>query len=324
MAKTNKEKIMLYIDSINKKQGDGSIYTIDSDNAVLNIPRWSTGIDELDEIIGGGIPEGRTVEIYGQESAGKTTLLYHLLSLHDICLDVCAEGTFDHNRAKIFGNRKGQLYVYRGACGEDMMTKVQKMAEMGMPLIGIDSVPSVIPKDDIDRTKSAVAKEKIEERRIAGIARLMEYYVPPLEQTIEHTGTTVIFINQLRDNMNALPFGEKTHTPGGRRLKHSCSLRIQVARREWIEIPNYNPKNSAQKEKIGIIMKCKVTKSKVCNPLGECEIPLLFDRGFVSFDDLPELRKEIMEMKKKQYKEGSKKAKKVEEIDEADEWEGID
>ena len=105
----------------------------------------------------------------------------------------------------------------------------------------------------------------------------MNKYLPSIEEIIENTGTTVIFINQIRDKMGALMFGEKTDTPGGHKLKHSASLRIQVARRAWIEIPNKNPKNSAANEKVGLIMKCKVVKSKVCNPMGECEIPLFFD-----------------------------------------------
>ena len=96
-------------------------------------------------------------------------------------------------------------------------------------------------------------------------------------------------------------FGEKTDTPGGRKLKHACSLRIQVARRAWIEIPNKDPRNSATTEKIGLIMKCKVVKSKVSNPMGECEIPLFFDRGFVSFDDVPSIRKEIMQQRAAQF-----------------------
>ena len=111
----------------------------------------------------------------------------------------------------------------------------------------------------------------------------------------------MIFVNQVRDKMNAMMFGEKTDTPGGRKLKHSASIRIQVARRGWIEIKNKNPCNSATTEKIGLIMKCKVVKSKVCNPMGECEIPLIFDRGFVSFDELPEIKKEIMMQRTKEY-----------------------
>ena len=168
-------------------------------------------------------------------------------------------------------------------------------------MIGIDSVPSMVPKEDAEKVLKSAERDSIEEQRIGGTARLMNKYLPTVEEIIEVTGTTLIFINQVRDKMNAMLFGEKTDTPGGRKIKNACSLRIQVARKAWIEIPNKNPKNSATTEKIGLIMKCKVVKSKVSNPMGECEIPLFFDRGFVSFDDVASIRKEIMAARAAQY-----------------------
>lgn len=301
MAKTNKKAIIALCNSINKKEGEGSIYSIDSKNANLKINRWSTGIEDLDAITGGGIPEGRIVEIFGAESSGKTTLLYHLCGLHELCLDIPIEGTFDAERAKVFGNKPKQMLIYRAKYGEDALNKTIKFAKAGIPLIGIDSVPSMTPKEDAEKVLKSAEKDSIEEQRIGGTARLLNKYLPTIEEIIEVTGTTVIFINQVRDKMNAMLFGEKTDTPGGRKLKHACSLRIQVARRAWIEIPNKDPRNSAKTEKIGLIMKCKVVKSKVSNPMGECEIPLIFDRGFVSFDEVPQIRKEIMKQRAQQF-----------------------
>lgn len=301
MAKTNKKAIIALCNSINKKEGEGSIYSIGSKNANLKINRWSTGIEDLDAIIGGGIPEGRIVEIFGAESSGKTTLLYHLCGLHELCLDIPIEGTFDAERAKVFGNKPKQMLIYRAKYGEDALNKTIKFAKAGIPLIGIDSVPSMMPKEDAEKVLKSAEKDSIEEQRIGGTARLLNKYLPTVEEIIEVTGTTVIFINQVRDKMNAMLFGEKIDTPGGRKLKHACSLRIQVARRAWIEIPNKDPRNSAKTEKIGLIMKCKVVKSKVSNPMGECEIPLIFDRGFVSFDEVPSIRKEIMKQRAQQF-----------------------
>lgn len=301
MAKTNKKAIIALCNSINKKEGEGSVYSIGSKNANLKINRWSTGIEDLDAIIGGGIPEGRIVEIFGAESSGKTTLLYHLCGLHELCLDIPIEGTFDAERAKVFGNKPKQMLIYRAKYGEDALNKTIKFAKAGMPLIGIDSVPSMTPKEDAEKVLKSAEKDSIEEQRIGGTARLLNKYLPTIEEIIEVTGTTVIFINQVRDKMNAMLFGEKTDTPGGRKLKHACSLRIQVARRAWIEIPNKDPRNSAKTEKIGLIMKCKVVKSKVSNPMGECEIPLIFDRGFVSFDEVPQIRKEIMKQRAQEF-----------------------
>lgn len=294
MAKTNKEAIIKLCNEINKKEGQGSIYTIDSKEANLKIKRWSTGIEDLDSIIGGGMPEGRVVEIFGAESSGKTTLLYHLCGLQPICLDIPIEGTFDAQRAKVFGNRKKQMLIYRAKYGENAFNKVIKFAKAGIPLIGVDSVPSLIPKEDAEKVLKSADRDSIEEQRIGGTARLINKYLPTIEEIIEVTGTTLIMVNQVRDKMNAMMFGEKTDTPGGRKLKHAASLRIQVARKSWIEIPTKDPRNSATNEKIGLIMKCKVVKSKVCNPMGECEIPLFFDRGFVSHDDMKEIRSEIM------------------------------
>ncbi len=301
MPKTDKAAIIKLCNDINKKEGEGSIYTIGSKHANLSIKRWSSGIEDLDAIIGGGFPEGRTIEIFGPESSGKTTLLYHLCSLHSMALDIPVEGTFDAERAKVFGNHPKQLLVYRARYGEDAFNKTIQFSRAGIPIIGIDSVPSLVPKDDAEKVLKAANKDTVEEQRIGGTARLINKYLPTVEDIIEHTGTTVIFINQVRDKMDAMMFGEKTQTPGGRKLKHSCSLRIQVARRAWIEIPNKDPHNSANTEKVGLIMKCKVVKSKVCNPMGECEIPLFFDRGFVSFDDVKDIRKELMKKRAEQF-----------------------
>lgn len=301
MARTNKDQIIKLCNEINKKEGGGSIYSIGSKHANLAINRWSTGIEDLDEIIGGGMPEGRVVEIFGAEGSGKTTLLYHLCGLQPMALDIPIEGTFDAERAKVFGNRPKQLLIYRAKYGEDAFNKTIRFAKAGIPLIGIDSVPSMVPKEDAEKVLKSAERDSIEEQRIGGVARLMNKYLPTIEEIIEVTGTTLILINQVRDKMNAMMFGEKTDTPGGRKLKHACSLRIQVARRQWIEIPNKNPRNSATTEKIGLIIKCKVVKSKVSNPMGECEIPCFFDRGFVPFDEVKAVRAEIMRERAAQF-----------------------
>ena len=318
MAKTNKAAIMSLVDKINKKEGQGTLYTIDSKYANLKIDRWSTGLADLDEIIGGGMPEGRVIEIFGAEGSGKTTLVYHLCSLHSLCLDLPVEGTFDVNRAKVFGNKKGQMLIYRAKYGEDAFNKILKFSQAGIPLICVDSVPSMIPKDGFEKIYKAAEKDSIEQQKIGGVASLFTTYLPPIEEVIENTGTTLIFVNQIRDKIGALPFGEQTHTMGGHKLQHADSLKIRVARRAWIEIPNKNPQNSATTEKVGFIMKCKVEKSKVCNPLGECEIPCFFDRGFVSFDDVPAIRKELMEQRAEMY--SKRKAKNIDVEEDEESW----
>lgn len=294
MAKTNKEEIMRLCKSIDKKEGEGSIFSLGSSKSNLKIKRWSTGIEDLDYIIGGGMPEGRIIEIFGPESSGKTSLGYHLTALHELALNIPIEGTFDAERAKIFGNRPKQMLVYRARYGEQALNKAVNFAEAGIPLIVIDSVPACKPKEDLDKLKLAADRDDEVNERMGGVARLMHKYLPLLEEICEFTGTTVILINQVRDKMNAMMFGEQTDTPGGRGPKFYSSIRMQVGRKGWIEIPNKDPMNAAKSQKIGMIMKVKIVKSKVSNPMGEAEIPLLFDRGFVSFDEATRVRKEMM------------------------------
>jgi recombination protein RecA len=298
MAKTNKEAIVKLCKEISTKEGQGSIFMLGSKDSALKIPRWSTGIEDLDAITGGGMPEGRIIEIFGPEASGKTSLGYHLASLHEYALNIPIEGTFDAERAKMFGNRPKQMIVYRAKWGEQAMNKAVKFAQAGMPIIIVDSIPACKPREDIEKLKAAANKDEEFNNRMGGVARLMHTYLPSLEEICEVSGTTLILINQVRDKMDAMMFGEKTDTPGGRAPKFYSSIRIQVARRAWIEIPNKNPRSVAKTEKVGMIMKTKIVKSKVNNPMGEAEIPLFFDRGFVSFDEMDTIRKEMMKKKR--------------------------
>lgn len=296
MAKTNKEGIMRLCKQISTKEPEGTLFSLGSSKANLKIKRWTTGIEDLDHILGGGMPEGRIVEIFGPESSGKTSLGYHLAALHALTLCIPIEGTFDAERAASFGNKPKQMLVYRAKHGEQAMNKIVKFANLGIPLIVLDSVPACKPKEDIEKLMKGVNANNDDavNERMGGVARLMHKYLPVIEEILEFSGTTLVLINQVRDKMNAMPFGEKTDTPGGRAPKFYSSVRLQVARKGWIEIPNKDPRNSAATEKIGLIMKIKVIKSKVCNPMGEAEVPLFFDRGFASFDDIASIRKEIM------------------------------
>ena len=293
---SKKENVLLAMEAINEEFGEGTVYTLGSKKANLEIPRWSTGIEDLDNILGGGIPKGRIIEIFGPESAGKTTLAYHLMAQCETALDIPIEGTFDAKRAQVFGNKKGQLFVSRANVGEEALKEGYTFTKAGGDLVVVDSVPSMITRKEFEE------QDFEKEGQRGRIAALLSSKLPNIVAKAEETGTTWIFINQLRDEMNAMLFAPTTHTPGGRALKHYCSLRIQVNRTEWIKIPNkYDTSNSAKDKNIGIILKCKVVKSKVSNPYAECELAVIFDRGFVSFDDVPNIRKEIMKAEKEKY-----------------------
>lgn len=278
-----------------KKQGVGSVYTLGSSKANAAIPRWSTGIEDFDEVIGGGMPKGRIIEIFGPESAGKTSIAFHLISMCKLGVYIPIEGTFDADRAKSFGISGKQMIVVRANYGEEALNAILKFAKAGVPIIVLDSVPACQPKEDIDK----IEKDAQNESRIGGVARLFSKMLPSIVRACELSGTTLILVNQVRDKMNAMLFGEKDDTPGGRAIKFYSSVRIKVARRAWIEIPNRNPKISASTEKIGIIIKAKVVKSKVSNPFGEVELPMFFKEGFSSFDDVKKIRKEYMKVNRK-------------------------
>ena len=281
---------------IERKSGKGSIILTGKETR-LEIPRWSTEIEALDNIIGGGMPKGRIVEIFGPESSGKTSLIYWLMSLHKLGVYIPIEGTYDEDRAISLGVKPKQMIVYRAQYGEEALNAVMKFAKAGVPIIAIDSVPACQPKEDIDK----IEKDAGNEARIGGVARLFSKTLPTIVHICEETGTTLILVNQVRDKMNAMLFGEKEDTPGGRAIKFYSSVRIKVARRAWIEIPNKNPAVSSDSEKVGIIMKAKISKSKVSNPFGEAELPFFFDRGFVSYDDIKPIRAELMKKRKAEF-----------------------
>lgn len=290
------QEIQKLCKEIERKSGKGSIFTVGKSSS-LDIPRWPTGIESLDKIIGGGMPKGRIVEIFGPESSGKTSLTYWLMSLHKLGLYIPIEGTYDESRAISMGVKPRQMIVHRAQFGEEAINDVIKFAKTGIPIICVDSVPACQPKEDIEK----IEKDAQNEQKIGGVARLFSKSLPSIVHICEETGTTVILINQVRDKMNAMLFGEKEDTPGGRAIKFYSSIRIKVARRAWIEIPNKNPAVSSDNEKVGIIMKAKIQKSKVSNPFGEAELPFFFDRGFVSYDDIMPIRKELIKTRKEQF-----------------------
>ncbi len=301
MNKNQMAEIMGLCKKIETKQGAGSIYSLGSKAANAGVKRWSTCIEDLDTILGGGLPKGRIIEVFGPESSGKTSLAYYLCSLHELCLFVPAEGTFDIDRAKLFGNREKQLLIYRDCkFAEDIIEKTMQFAKAGIPLIVIDSVPAMICKSQYEQTEKDILKQP----QRGQLAALFSRTLKNLEDIIEISGTTVLFINQVRDKMDALMFGEKTQTPGGRALRHYASVRIQVGRKSWIEIPNKNPANTADDEKVGLITKCKVVKSKICNPFGETELPMFFQKGYVSHSEIKEIRAEMMKNNREMTKKG--------------------
>ena len=262
----NLEKLGRVIEQQKKKYGAGALFLLSEKEDGGNITRVSTGLRDLDSIIGGGLPEGRIIELYGSESAGKTSLAYHFCSLFNVRAFIDSEGTFDRSRCReVFGNTAGKMFLRKPDTGEQAMELLLGFASAGVPLVVVDSVAAMLPESTFNK--------KVEDNaRIGALAKMLSETLPVLAKYCDSTGTTVVLVNQIRDKIGAMQWGDPTTTPGGRALKHFASLRIKVARKGNIVKSG---------KKIGITSKLKVVKSKVCDPEGEAEIPLFFATGFV-------------------------------------------
>lgn len=301
--KDNRDQILAYFDKLNKDKSEIAVFSLGNTEGNFKVKRWSTGIEDLDIALGGGIPEGRIIEIFGPESSGKTTLAYWLCAQHEQAIYHPAEGTFDEDRAYVFGNKKGQLIVTSAKYGEEYMAMIANLAKLGTPIQIVDSVPSLRPKSAVEKIEKMMASHKKEEIAISPVAVMFNNWLPTIADYCESTGSTLIFINQTRVKVGGMAFGDNTSTPGGNALKFNASIRMKIARRKWITIPNKNPYTTETEEKIGMVIKIRVEKNKVSPPYKECEIPLIFDTGFVSFDQVDEIRKERMANNRKRTKE---------------------
>lgn len=315
-----KKATVALFDKLNKDGSNVMVSTIGDPSPFGKIERISTGIEDLDNILGGGLPKGRFIEIYGAESSGKTTLLLHLLAQVEQSVYHPVEGTYDEERAKIMGCVPGQLNVVYTEYGEQTLSIMKQLADLGMPLQGVDSLPALRPKEVVEKIDKSVRTMKPEEPRIGAVARLLNNWIPSLTLSMEQSGATIIFINQTRANMNAMPFVAQDTTPGGQAIKFAYSVRLKLGavRNGDIKIPNPDP-NSTADLVVGKVIKVKVVKNKVGNPKGECQLALFFDRGFVSFDDIEPIREEMKKANKEKKKAMALAAKQAEQS----EWDEI-
>ena len=291
------QKILAAMDEINNDSKQQTIFSLSSKDSFPKIERINTGLEALNECTGGGLPRGRIVELYGDESSGKTSLAYHLCAQCESSLYIPIEGTFDPDMAERFGNNSGNMLVSWCDYGDDAIKEAAKFIKAGIDLIVIDSIPSLIPS-----SMYLKKNQGNEDNRFSPVAQLLSKELPYLITYLKRSRTTLLFINQARAKIGATMFQEQIDTMGGRALRHANSLKIKLARRAWIEVPNKNAINPAKKEKVGMISKLKVMKSKVCKPYMEAELPFFFDRGFVSFDDINTIRQELMIENRKNLK----------------------
>lgn len=243
-------KLNKVISEINKKFGENTIGRIGT-MPEIETERVSSGSPYLDWAIGGGFPLGRTVELYGVFSSGKsltalrTVAEFQKLGKSVVYLD--AENAFSPKFAELVGVDPDKLIISQMSAGEEVFNTIDKLLDTEVSLIVVDSIASLVPQYELN--------EAMEKQTIGLHARLMSKALRKITGKASHNKTLILFINQIREKPTN--YGNPNITTGGRALGFYATLRIQVSRGEYIK---------ENKDIIGQQVKFKVTKSKICPP----------------------------------------------------------